>query len=54
MVKNMQLPFACHQLGCHQTAKLKIVLNPPNCGARIPRGESTVLVGLRYFELLNI
>jgi hypothetical protein len=35
MVKNMQLPFACNQLGCNQTAKLKIVLNPPNRGARI-------------------
>jgi hypothetical protein len=54
MVENMQLPFACHQLGCYQTAKLKIILNPPNRGARIPRSESTVLVGLRYFELLSI
>ena len=54
MVENMQFPFACHQLGCHQTAKLKIVLNPPNRGARIPRTESTVLVGPYYFELLNI
>ena len=54
MVKNMQLPFACHQLGGHQTTKLKIIFNPPNRGARIPRGESTVLVRLRYFDLLNI
>ena len=54
MVKNMQLPFACHQLGGHQTAKLKVILHPPNRGAGKARAESTVLMGLRYIELLNI
>jgi hypothetical protein len=52
MVKDMQLPFTCHKLGSHQAAKLEIILNPPNCGARIIGDKMTGLSDLAYSPLL--